>query len=603
MRRFFLHIIAFLTPILALAQQLSVSAPQSVSLNDPYFQIRYTIAERANSISLPSLAGFEVLSGPNVSTSSSFTSINGKTSQSVSTTFTYTLQPTRKGRFTIPAATVHVNGKTVTSRSATINVTDTPASTPSRNSGNSQQRTSAASNTANAPTSLSQSSLYVKATPGRTEVYEQEPIPLSIRYFSMPGVALSSISLTAKPDFKDLVAQDIPIKELNQTTTTINGHTLNTGLIQQYVLFPQKAGKITVPAITFDCTVLQRDAAIDPFEAFFNGGGTFATQVKRATSDVVITVKPLPTPKPNNFSGGVGQFQAKAELLSPQVRTNEIATYRLTISGNGNLRLLSAPKLTFPDDFETYSPKSTDDTKLTPTGVSGSISFSYTFLPRSVGEFTIEETQLSFFNPATRQYETLVIPAQSIHVEKGTRSASDVERERELRNSDIRSIHEGEANPKEAAHFVWFGTLSYWVALTAAVLFAALLPLATSLFVRSQRQQKAPKGSKIAKESRKKISELQTQIRKSKIAETDAVHQLDAVFVEYLSHRLALSETASRDEILESLRAKELNVPDLAECLEALQMAQFAPAMAPAFSELSQRVLCCIEALERLIKH
>ena len=57
--------------------------------------------------------GFNVLYGPSTSRSSSFSMTNGRTTQSSSTTFTYTVVPTTEGTLKVPVATIKADGKSV----------------------------------------------------------------------------------------------------------------------------------------------------------------------------------------------------------------------------------------------------------------------------------------------------------------------------------------------------------------------------------------------------------------------------------------------------------------------------------------------------------
>ena len=103
--------------------QLEVTAPQSVDINEPYFQIKYTVrsAETAD-FRPPTIQGFNILSGPNTSVSRSFSSVNGRTKSEGQTVYTYTLEPTTKGTFHISAAAVVVGGKTLHAKALTIKV-------------------------------------------------------------------------------------------------------------------------------------------------------------------------------------------------------------------------------------------------------------------------------------------------------------------------------------------------------------------------------------------------------------------------------------------------------------------------------------------------
>lgn len=209
---------------------------------------------------------------------------------------------------------------------------------------------------------MTQRDLFIDVTPNRTRIREQEAVLLTYRIHVRAGVALSNTSLTQKPDFKGLISQEIPLPG-NQIQTTIEhrgGATYRTGTILQYVVFPQKAGRITIPSITFDCAVLQQDHTMDLADAFFNGGGTVGVQVRRKVPEITLQVDALPQPKPANFSGAVGKFNLQGKLLTPNVRTNDVATYRITLNGLGNMKLISAPTVNFPKDFDTYDPKTNE---------------------------------------------------------------------------------------------------------------------------------------------------------------------------------------------------------------------------------------------------
>jgi hypothetical protein len=64
------------------------------------FEVRFTIENAAGEIEAPAFEEFELLSGPN--TSSSYRSINGKVSQEAS--YTYLIRPIREGTLYIEAA-------------------------------------------------------------------------------------------------------------------------------------------------------------------------------------------------------------------------------------------------------------------------------------------------------------------------------------------------------------------------------------------------------------------------------------------------------------------------------------------------------------------
>lgn len=108
-------------------------------------------------------------------------------------------------------------------------------------------------------------------------------------------------------------------------------------------MFPQMTGKLEIPSITFDGTVVMQNRDVDPFEAFFNGGSGYVEMKKKIKAPgITIQVDPLPA-RPADFSGGVGKFNISAQLTPASVKTNDAITLRVIVSGVGNLKLIKEP--------------------------------------------------------------------------------------------------------------------------------------------------------------------------------------------------------------------------------------------------------------------
>ena len=96
------------------------SAPKSVVLGQ-HFRLTYTVnTTDAKEPQIADMPDFEILSGPNISTQQSYSNINGKTTSSVSVTFTYILLPKNEGDFTIQPAKINAKGEEYTSNSLSI---------------------------------------------------------------------------------------------------------------------------------------------------------------------------------------------------------------------------------------------------------------------------------------------------------------------------------------------------------------------------------------------------------------------------------------------------------------------------------------------------
>lgn len=459
-RKILYLLVALLLPLQGLAQRFTASIEDVGG----YYRLSFTInALGATNFTPPSLAAFDILNGPSSYTSSNYQMINGKTSHSESKTFTYILSAHKSGRITIGPASISVNGRTIHSNPISINVKGNSsqggsASRQSSSHANTQQQEGSGVQQSGSP--VTQRDLFIDVTPSRTRVKEQEAVLLTYRIHSRVGVGLSNTSLMQKPDFKGLISQELPIPG-NQIQTSLEhrgGTTYRTGTILQYVVFPQKSGNIVIPSITFNCAVIQQDNTMDLADLFFNGGGTMSVQVKRTVPQITLHVDPLPSPRPANFSGAVGKFSLNGKVLNPTVKTNDVATYRITLSGLGNLKLITAPIVEFPKDFDTYDAKTNDNTKVSANGLHGELTFDYTFVPRNVGDYTIPAVNFVYFDTSTNSYQTIHTQPIHLHVAKGERSNADIDKQLALLKSDIRPLHEADSE----SIFAW-GKIGFWL--------------------------------------------------------------------------------------------------------------------------------------------
>lgn len=562
-------------------ERITVEAPQAVDINAPYFQVKYSVpAAGAQIAAEPDLHAFDLLSPPGISTSSSTIITNGRVQRAASTVVTYTLAPKARGRFTIKGFALNIGGKTLRAPAATLTIGGSGARHDDTQARGGKAQSEEAEQLRRAGSSVTARDLYIAAQPAKKTVWEQEALPVTYSFYERPGVGLNNIGITKKPEFKGMIVQDIPVKNVSPQRTQVGGTTYNSAVVLRYLVFPQAAGQLTLPPHTFDCTVVQRQDALNAMEAFFNGMGNIGVQLQRTTPATTIAVKPLPTPRPAGFSGGVGRFRIHAQLLSPELRTNEPATLRLTVEGAGNLKLLSAPTLAFPADFETYPAKTNDRTQVTPTGVTGAIDFDYTFVPHNIGTYTLPPLPFVYFDLDAQQYRTLTFPAQQLAVVKGTISREEAERAAALRNSDIRSLHGGSHTlaPTPTAQ-------SWWHSPRIAAAYLALL-LVFALLIKWGDRLRAPEHAA----TRRSKGAARTALRalqqcEHAAAQGDAHTACTAIahtLTDYLASKYALAPTECGHEALPTALARRgVSEALSAECLTLLSdcdMARFAPA-------------------------
>lgn len=554
----------------------------------------------------PSIKGFDVLMGPSRSQQSSIQIINGKRTSNSSTAFTYILLAGNPGTYTIPAASVEVNGEKVFSNAISIKVL--PQDQTSGNSGNNGGGSASSSRSQAAGSRISANDLFITATASKTTVHEQEAILLTYKVYTVVNLR----QLYGKmPDLKGFHTQEVELPQ--QKTFTLEhykGRNYNTTVWSQYVLFPQQTGKLEIPSITFDGVVAQQTISDDPFDAFFNGGGYVEVKKKITTPKVVINVQPLPA-KPAGFSGAVGEFKLASSINATDVKTNDAVTIKLTLSGTGNMKLIGTPEVKFPQDFEIYDPKVTDDYKLTNSGLTGTKTFEYLAIPRHAGNFTIPAIEFTYFDLKSNSYKTLKTEAYNLKVAKGQGNADQVisdftnKESVKMLGKDIRFIKLGDSSLRPKGDF-FFGTVGYYL--------CYLIPLLLFVVFAVIYRQKALENANVAKVKTKKANKVATRRMKlagKLLAENKKNEFYDEVLKAlwgYISDKLSIPVSQlSKDNIeaeLTNYGVQEALIAEFIGVLNECEYAHYAPGNEnEAMDKVYSASVEVISKMENSIKH
>lgn len=571
---FFLYVIA-LSPSLA-QYRFEVEAPATADL-DGYFHLKYVVnSTDVEKFLPPRINDFDILSGPSTMVSRDYRIVNGKESSSSSTTYTFVLSPLKKGSFVIPSASIVINGKTIRSKSVTIEVSGSgtgKSSSQMRGSRQDEQLQSIGSK-------VTAHDLFITVTPSRKKIYEQEAVLLTYKVHSRIGVGLTNIGLSHKPDFKDIVSQELPMKAISSDVERIGNTMYRTGVIMQYIIFPQRAGKLHIPGITFDCSVAQHDSSIDIMDAIFNGGGNIGIMVKRTSPEIVLEVKPLPQPKPANFSGGVGHFTVKGELLTTDLKTNDVATYRITVSGKGNLKLMQAPKIQFPKDFDAYAPNVKEDIRTTADGVSGKVVYDYTFVPHNAGEYNLPAAAITYFDGEAEKYVSLETSPLRLSISQGKRTSEDLKHELYLRNSDIRPLKTGRTKVyASGSEIYWWGTPLYWIINLLIIVFG----LAISFWMRKRIRENTDESKRRQKRAGKRVEKRMKECERilSDGNDTEFYAEIGRTLSEYFADKFGVGiSDLNKERVTALLEEANIGPEVVKECIyvwEECEMAQFAP--------------------------
>ncbi len=597
----FLFILFITTGSLLKAQQVSfkASAPEAVVVGQQ-FRLSFTVNAEGKDFRVQEMPDFEVLMGPTQSKSYNTSWVNGQTSSETTLTYTYILLAKKEGTFTIPPATIKVKNSSYTSNGLTIKVL------PQDQTAKAQE---SAGNTAAA--GISNSDFFVRMEVSKRNVYEQEGFLVTFKLYASQ---ICQLTRQKFPEFEGFLAQEIDLPDKQWVQDHYNGRNYWTVTLRQTVLYPQRSGKITIDAGSFDAVIrvrVQRQGGGSIFDDFFDSGYQNVSKELK-TTPVSIDVKALPSGKPASFSGAVGNFTMNAEINSNQVKTNEAVTVKVKIEGNGNLRVLKNPEVKFPNDFEIYDPKVENNIRTTTAGVSGTKVIEYMAIPRFAGEFEIPAIEFSYFDTKSGSYKTLTSQPFKLQVEKGaegeggTPIISNFTNKENVKflGNDIRYLKINKVSfvPVEE---MFFGTFIYYM----CYLFPGVLFIVFFIIYRKQVKENSDLALVRTKKANKMaVRRLKNAGRFLKESQKEAFYEevLRALWG-YLSDKLNIPQAQLTKDNVENELVKygvsESLIKEFIDILNTCEFARYAPAQASdAMDKLYTQTVEAISKMENTIK-
>lgn len=298
------------------------------------------------------------------------------------------------------------------------------------------------------------------------------------------------INLTKLPSLVGFWSQDFKIPQPPKPTRQIyNGKEYQVFEIKKTALFPTQTGtlqldpaeaegiaRVLKPKQIKQQNPLQGAFDNDPFfKQFFgsmmmndpNFDNSFITAydyedvpVKLKSSPISIEVTDVPnTNKPNSYDGAVGNYTLQSKIDKTELTTDDNANITLQIMGTGNLKIIGAPKIKFPEDIDAYDPVASDTITHTDNIIAGCKTFTYSFAPRIPGTFVIPPTSFSYYDPTSKQYKTLTTPTYTIHVKLGKND------NRVANNKLPKDIHDIQTSPIQLQvkhNTKWVFSPIYW---------------------------------------------------------------------------------------------------------------------------------------------
>ena len=493
--------------------QFTASAKTPVSVGEQFY-LTYSVNANATSFKAPTFKDFLVIQGPSQSSSTSMQWVNGQMNQSVSLTYTYVLQASKEGTFTIPPASVTVDGKTHQSNPITITVgkaTQGQQSQQQSQNRNQQGQTSKA-------TTVSGDDIFIRTSISKTSVYKGEPILIIQKLYSKGNI--SGIENFNKPNYKGFWSEEInPQRQISLKRENYNGSTYFMAELSKHIIIPQQSGRLQIDP--FDITLLVQVPVKNQSNNIWSFFGPAYQNVKYKviSKSVSIDVKNLPSQnQPASFNGAVGNFSFKSGIDKTSVKTNDAVNLQFTITGSGNLKLIDKLNIDFPPDFESYDPKITSNINTSESGLSGSKKFEYLIIPRNPGKFRIKPVTFTYFDISSKTYKTLTSPEYVIDVAKGTGEAANVtfrsanQEDVKFIGSDIRFIKNQPYILTKIGSFFFNSTLFYILLLLPLILFIIFL-ISYSRTLKQRSNIAATRNRKATKVARKRLKEAEKQLK------------------------------------------------------------------------------------------
>ncbi|MEX1189710.1 MAG: BatD family protein [Bacteroidia bacterium] len=594
----FSSLLLFLLCFTAQAQEISfkVSASSTTMAVGERFRLTYTVNANASGFESPDLSNFNVYSGPNQS--SNVQMMNGSFTQSLS--YYYILSPKTEGVYKIGPAAIRIGNGRISSNEITITV--------GKSNSSNQNQGSQAANQAQPNSDNAGDKIFIKAIVNKSKVNLSESVSVTYKIFSKYNqINFSDLKF---PTFNGFYTEEIPMgKNDKLEVEQYNGSNWYTAELKKSLLFPQKSGKLEIPALEATCLVRERVQSQNFFDQFF-GGGYKDIQVKVKSKPYELDVQSFPTTaKPADFQGAVGKFDIDASVDKSDVKSGDAITLTFKISGNGNLKLIEAPSFVFPAEFESYDPQIKDNIRVSESGMSGSREFSYLLIARAGGKYQFGPFTYSYFSAEKSKYISETIAAIDINVKKSAgdpviagRSGSSSAPKKI--SSDIRFIKVAETDLKDLSESPFFLSGPFYLLSSLPPLGLILLLLVRQRKTdrkQNQRFYRKKEAGGMAQKRLKKAGELLKQSKKEEFYE-----EVFRALYGYLSDKLLIpTAQLSKDKIAGSLNEKKVAAADIAELeriLNQCEFARYAPGAEMKMSEFFEETKTLIVALEKYLK-
>ncbi|WP_349551864.1 BatD family protein [Pseudotenacibaculum sp. MALMAid0570] len=513
----------------------------------------------ADDFSPPNFQNFRIVSGPIQSISQSLR--NGKASYSQS--YTYIIQPKRKGEFAIPSASIKLNGKVLKSKPVKVIVLDAVEIPKDPND----------------PNYIAQQNVHLVAEISKSSPYVGEGVYVEYKLYVSKNISVNDFSVTESPQYNGFWNQDIKINGLITKYGTYNGEQYRYVVLKKALLIPTKSGRLTIDPMKMDIIIGVPTGRGD----FFGNPITRNITKSFASPKKFINSKELPIDgKPESFNGAVGKFDFNVTTSRSVLKSNESARISVEVSGIGNLKLFELPEIKTPSELEVFTPEQKERVSVGPSGIRGKISKNYTVVPEYKGKYKIPNTEFTYFDPKKKEYITLTSDDLFVEVLEGKELVTDSDKN-SIAKKDVVTTGANFRYIQTKASFIpiektdFFKTNAYYLLLFLPLL---LIPVGIVIAKKNEARSNDIIGNKLRKADRlakKYLSEAKKQLGKKEefyIALEKALHN-------YLKAKLRIETSdISKEKITQLLEERSVDSASINSFLDVFKscdMARYSP--------------------------
>lgn len=250
--------------------------------------------------------------------------------------------------------------------------------------------------------------VFVTLNLSKDEVYDNEAFIATLIYYAscMPV----DVTVVKEPEFSGFDCEEVNTGYSAPVARVVDGQRYITGVLRRWILTPQKTGKRSIKAGTYDFTLQRR---IGSQRGYYYQWETENFHCITEEHSKSISVLKLPS-KPKGFTGAVGIFDVDVQLSKKTLTVGQEAILTYRVSGIGNPSHINAPDIKAPKELGLTVGVTHSEVSINGRSVIGSSVTTFTINPNKAGKHEVTIPELMYFDPESKQYVT--IPSRTIEV-------------------------------------------------------------------------------------------------------------------------------------------------------------------------------------------